>query len=855
MLRLFRAVSLREHRAHVGRALLIVAGVATGIALMVAFDVMNASVITGFRQTFTALAGPADLEVTLGVGEVGFPEDVADVVRRDPDVALVVPLVRGTVVLGDDASEPVQLFGAELTAEDDLARYGVRLTTDRRAALQALNDPHAVLVAETLATRLRLDVGSTVRLATPRGRDTFTIRGLLASDGVARILGGQLVVMDLAAAQTELVKQDRVDQLDVVLRAGADASTVQARLEAALPRTLTIGIPTARAGRYEEILASLQTTLMGISMLCVLAGLFIVYNATATGVMQRLPTVGALRLLGGNASQLRWLLVTEAAVLGACGAVAGVLLGILLARVLLAFVGTVLGTMVQMRFFVPELTVAPSHAAIAGIVGIVVAVAAAWMPARRAARLDPLTVARGSPEIAERLPTRTLAIAGVALIVLSVAVLVAGEHWRIAAFDAAGSSLFNTAGLVAGMLATSRLGGLVRRTLPRLFGVSGTVAAANVARAPVRGGVTVAAIGLVAGIAVTLVTVTASYLATADQFVRELHDGDLTVSAVATEGGWLETPLAPSVADEIAHIPGVRRVETARVVSGQAYRGWRVGLLVLEPDRLARLGPALWRDGDRLRARDALAAGDAVAVSTSFADRFRVRVGDQLDLETPRGIHALPIAGLILDLTSNSGAIILSRSLYGAWWGDPTITRVNVYLEPGVDVQEARSRLTAQLGERHLLKVLTLRDNIAYHEDKIRRAFAFVDALQILVGIVTVAGIFDLLVSGIIERRRELAVWRLIGATEWSVRHTVVIESMTLGALAVVLGLVLGLVTSWMWVRVIIPRLIGYELTFAFAGVRSAGSLAVVLLMTVAAGWAAATRATRRPVLEDIRDQ
>jgi len=56
MLRLFRAVSLRERRAHVGRALLIVAGVATGIELMVAFDVMNASVVTGFRQTFMALA-------------------------------------------------------------------------------------------------------------------------------------------------------------------------------------------------------------------------------------------------------------------------------------------------------------------------------------------------------------------------------------------------------------------------------------------------------------------------------------------------------------------------------------------------------------------------------------------------------------------------------------------------------------------------------------------------------------------------------------------------------------------------------------------------------------------------------
>ncbi len=853
MLRLLRHVSLREHRAHAGRAFLIVAGVAVGIALMVAFDVMNASVIDGFRQTFAALAGPADLEVTLGVGEVGFPEELADIVRADQDVATVVPLVRGAVVLGDDPSDTVQLFGAELTAEDDLARYGVHLASARRDALQALTDPHAILVAEALARRLHLDVGSTLRLATPLGLGTFTIRALLTSEGVARVLGGQLVVLDLAAAQRELVKDARIDQLDVVLRRGADAVAVRARLQAALPSTLTVAAPQNRAGRYEEILASLQAVLMGLSLLCVLAGLFIVYNASATGVLHRAPTIGMLRIVGGESRQLRRLLLLEATALGAVGALFGVLIGVVLARVLLAYVGTVIGTMVQMRFFVPTLTFSPLRAVGAAALGIGVAFAAAWFPARQATRADPLIVISDEAQDPAHAPTRVLALVCLALLALAFVTLLVDEQVKNPDIANAGATLWNGAALVGGILGVLLARRPILRWVPRLFGVTGTVAAANVVRTPVRSGVTVAAIGMVATIAVALGSTVASYLTTAEQYVMELNDGDLAVSAVATEGGWLETPITPAVADEIARVPGVRRVEPARIVPGQPHRGWRVGLLALAPERLARTGPALWREGDRVSARDAIADGSAFAVSTSFVDRFHVRVGETLDVETPTGAHSLPIAGVVADMTSNSGTIVLSRALYERWWRDPSVTRINVYLEPGVPVEDARSRIVAALGDRYRLKVLTLRDNIEYFDRKIRDAFAFVNALQIVVVIVTIAGIFDLLVSGIIERRRELAVWRLIGASDATVRRTIVVESITIGAVAVAFGLLVGMVTSWIYVRIVIHRMIGYDLLYAFAGVRSAASLAVILIVTALAGRAAATRATRASILDALR--
>ena len=87
MLRLLRQVSLNQFRASWGRAGLVVGGIATGVSLIVAINVLNTSVLAAFRGTIESVAGAAALQVTLGLGEVGFDEGAVDIVRADPDVA------------------------------------------------------------------------------------------------------------------------------------------------------------------------------------------------------------------------------------------------------------------------------------------------------------------------------------------------------------------------------------------------------------------------------------------------------------------------------------------------------------------------------------------------------------------------------------------------------------------------------------------------------------------------------------------------------------------------------------------------------------------------------------------------
>ncbi len=851
MPRLLASISAREARGRAGRSALLLGAVATGVALIVAVGLINTSVLASFQRTFETAAGPADLEVTLGSGEVAFDEALVEVLRRDRDVVAAVPLVRGTVAPADDPADALQLFGAELTAEEDFARYGVHLATARRAALAALEDQHGVLLSEKVASRLRVEVGGSLRLATPRGVETFTVRGLIAPTGLAAALAGQLVVMDLAAAQTQLAKEGRIDQADIALVAGADAEQVGRRLAAALPSGFAVGPPGTRAARYGDILRGLQTTLAGMSLMCMVAGLAVIYNGMSASMVHRMSALATLRLLGADGPTLFRLVLAETILFGVVGSVLGAGVGILLARLLLGLIGQTMGTMVQMRFIVPNVSVDWPAVLLAIGAGTATAVLAAWVPARQALWLDPLRMAKVGDD--HRPSAARMLALWVTLVGLGLAGILVGGHVRAGAVTMGGATLWYLSIAAVAVPFVMLASAWSLRGLPRLFGMYGRLAAESLVRVPARAGMTVAAIGYVFAIAVTLAAVIESYVLGAREFVAEIHDGDLVVSAVATEGGWLETPVGPEVPDAIARVEGVVRVEPARVLAGHHFGTARVGILALEPAALLRFGTRLWREGDLATGRELLATGEGVAVSTVFAQTYGTRVGDDLAIDTPSGSLTLPVVGIVADMSSSSGTMLLSRRRYAEAWHDPTVSRLNVFLAPGANLDRVTERMREALEGRFRLKIHALADTLAYIDAKIREAFMFSRSLQLLIVIVAVAGIFDLLLARIHERRRELSVWRVTGADDRSVRRSLLVESLTLAAAACALGFPFGVATAWLWVRCIIPSLVGYDIPLAVPLLPCLATVAVVAAATAAAGRIAAGRATRTPILDGLR--
>ena len=126
--------------------------------------------------------------------------------------------------------------------------------------------------------------GSATRAVSSRraGSGSSPSGNLLTMEGPAAALGGQLAVMDVVAAQTQLDKRGRLDQVDVVLREGASVTAVRDRLAAALPAVLRTARPLQRSAEYDRVLGSFQLMLTAVSLVCVVAGAYLVYNTTST---------------------------------------------------------------------------------------------------------------------------------------------------------------------------------------------------------------------------------------------------------------------------------------------------------------------------------------------------------------------------------------------------------------------------------------------------------------------------------------------------------------------------------------------------------------------------------------------
>jgi len=856
MLRLLHRVSTGQLRASWGRTSLVVGGIAVGVSLIVAINIINMSVLDNFRRTIELMAGPAQLQVALGVGEIGFAESTVDVVRSDPDVKAAVPLARGTITLAEDQAETLQLFGADLVAEDELRYYPIA-TSNRKDISVWLQDPRSILLTSELAARRGLAVGRAIDLSTPTGVETLTVRGLLETRGVAAALGGRLAIMDLPAAQRLLAKPGKIDQIDIVLRDGGDVEIVRQRLERTLPRSLSVARPEQRGQQYERILASFQTLLTGFSLLCLVAGIYIVYNTTSTGAAHRARSMAGLLLVGAEGKHLSRLLMLEAFTLGIVGTTIGIPSGVVLAHFLTNLVSESMGIIFQLRFAVERLAISPAQLAIAALCGVGAAVFASFFAARRIAALEPLDVMRAEERLEH--PTRAprLVLCWLGLVIVCVVALLLEVRLQSTAWGNFGSTLWFASSIVIAVPLVTGVAALLSRILVRLSPGAGRVAAESLFRSPTRTGVTVAAVTLVLTVALTFASLTQSLRRSASKYYEDggFLAGDLVVSAVSTEGGWLETPLPESVAHEIEKLPGVRAVEIARAMPGQIFRDDRITVLGLTDGLLtsSHYGPQWYRYGDPFKAAEALTAGVAVNVSLSLAQRHGLRVGDTITLDTPTEALQLPIAGVVYDYMADRGTVTVNRRLLVEHWQEDTVHRLSVFVDPGAPIESVRGAIGKQLGNRHRLKILLPGEMVDYHIEHIDRAFAFTDAVQLLIIVITVAGIFDLLVAAIWERRRELALWRVIGADQRTVRRSVVIESATIGCLGALLGTAVGLVTAWIWIAVNFRYLLGFYLDYHLALGANVQYVALVLAMTILAGYSAARYATSLSILESIQ--
>src|SRR5439155_1499363 len=133
--------------------------------------------------------------------------------------------------------------------------------------------------------------------------------------------------IDIGAAQVIFQRPGLLNRIDLRLRPGADAERLAERLRAEMPPGTLIERPDADIERSGALSRAYRVNLNVLALVALFTGGLLVFSAQALAVVRRRAQLALLRVLGTTRRELVAMLLAEAAVVGAIGALAGIALG------------------------------------------------------------------------------------------------------------------------------------------------------------------------------------------------------------------------------------------------------------------------------------------------------------------------------------------------------------------------------------------------------------------------------------------------------------------------------------------------------------------------------------------------
>ncbi len=767
-------------------ALAVVLGVAFVSGTLILGDTLNAT----FDKLFTTAYSGTDVGVR---GKSAFSVSVADggdaSQSRPPVPADVLQTVRGVAGVrqaeGDSGGfaqivrpdgKVVETSGAPTLGGSWLGK--TPLNPYRIVAGSPPSGADQVVVDQQTATDNDLSVGDRIKVLTQSGSQDETISGIVSFGDGGSLAGATVTLFDPSAAQSLIGSPGSYTEILVVSDGTVSDAALRDRIAEALPpRYVALTgkqLAAAESGDIKDALSFFSTFLLVFAVISIFVGSFIIFNTFSMLVAQRSRELALLRALGASRRQVNRAVITEAIVVGLIGSTLGLGLGVLLSMGLKALVGLFLGDLPA-----GGLVFQPSTAVWAYVVGILVTIAAAAGPARRATRIPPVAAMRD--DIA--LPASSLhrrAIAGAVVLALGIAAMAAG-------LVGSAGILWVGLGALGIFLGVAMLSPFVGRpavgaigvVLPRLYGSTGLLARENARRNPRRTAATASA--LMIGLA--LVSAGGVLAASIVKSANDIIDRSVGADFIVTTKNFL--PIPGNVAGEVAKVDGIAAVTSFR--SGQALVGGKVvSLQGVTADTVDKTLQLKITQGDLA----SLGEGDLL-VSQKAAKDNGWKVGESVPATFgATGAGRLTIGGTYAE-NQIAGDYLIGLDTYDANYAQRLDQVVAMTTTPGADLGQVRKGIEAATQSSNL-EVRDQSEFKAEQRKQINQLLGFIFVLLALAVLIAALGIVNTLALSVIERTREIGLLRAVGMGRRQVRRMIRLESVVIAIFGTLLGLVLG---------------------------------------------------------------
>ncbi|MDN3266054.1 FtsX-like permease family protein [Streptomyces sp. MA15] len=794
--------SMRNFVAHKGRMALSAVAVLLSVAFVCGTLVFTDTMGTTFDKLFAATASDVTVsskdaseggETTSGNGRPPvIPASVVEEVQRAEGVKAAEGAVFSTavtVVDGDRDNLSPTNGGPTIVGSwnaNDARTMDITSGAEPKGAGQIMLD------ADT-AEKHDLGVGDELSVITALGTHTAKVSGV--ADFTVTNPGAAVFFLDTPTAQKVLVGEDGV-YTDVYVTAAEGVSDEQVKQNVLAElgggyRVLTEKeAAEANQKSVEGFMNVLKYAMLGFAGIAFLVGIFLIINTFSMLVAQRTREIGLMRAIGSSRRQVNRSVLIEALLLGVVGSVLGVAAGIGLAVGLMELMGAI-----GMELSTGDLTIAWTTPALGLLLGVVVTVLAAYLPARRAGKVSPMAALRDAGTPADGRTGRIRAVTGLVLTGAGAAAL----YLAGAAEKAADGSMWLGLGIVLTLIGFVVVGpvlasGVVRvlgAVLLRAFGPVGRMAERNALRNPRRTGATGAALMIGLALVACLSVVGSSMVASATE---ELDKAVGTDFIVQDDNG---QRITPEVVEAIRATEGIERVTEykwtkADFTTPDGKTSDDTPISAADPTYATDLQVETVEG----RLEDAYRP-DSMSVHEDFAKEHGVTLGSTIDVAFENGTTGTLTVRAVTssDGAIDAGAMYTSIETLGRYVpADRMPLDLMVFASAEDGRKDAAYSALKQTMDR--FPQYEVRDQTDYKEalqGQIGQLLNMIYGLLALAIVVAILGVVNTLALSIVERTREIGLMRAIGLSRRQLRRMIRMESVVIALFGALLGLGLGL--------------------------------------------------------------
>lgn len=565
----------------------------------------------------------------------------------------------------------------------------------------------------------------------------------------------------------------------------------------------------------KDLIGSFDVTKYGLMIfgaIALLVGVIIISTTFGILLAQRRRQIGLMRAVGASGGYVRRMVLGEAIVLGVLGSLFGIVLGIVLSLIGAARTGALwFGLSWPVGELVGEF-----------LIGVLITVLAAFLPAIRATRVAPLEALRPVPTVEERRK------ASIARIIVCSLLFLIGVGLSVLTFRvdnlasipvAIGSAiLLSIAVLAAAPLyvpSLIKLFGLVIRP----FGPTARLSTSNAVRNPSRTSLTAVALMLAVGLSMTLQIGTATMRSTGDRMIEEHFPVDMQISTLppldeepapdgeqspanaqsgsskapdatagASNGRSGEAPVLPKTAlrtiDDLPNVASQVRLESTLADLGDKGKASYESSTVVygaEKDKMSQISDVV---SEKMN-------DDTILVN----ENSQFRTGEKIKVAGSKGtieLSVVKISGVLdfseaLTTTSTLDRLSDTRQVSAVW----------MKMQDRTNMTSVMQRLTPLMSTSGVsvnggFPAAGMLDKIL---DVILMIITALLGVAVLIALVGVANTLGL---SVLERRRESALLRAMGMQKRSLRLMLLHEALQTSFVGVFVGVVAGGYFAWL---------------------------------------------------------